>query len=189
MPIYEYYSPDTNKIYQFFARSKAQAESIPACPDNPAFRMVRVPSTFAIGGVTRKSKKDEAKPAEGGEQPGAPGLPPGGPGGPGEPGAGDGEPLDPAKEARLEAAMGELERDFEGLDENDPRQMGRAMRRMSELTGEPLDGEMEEVVRKLEEGVDPDKLEDQMGDAFGDEDGPGGGGRGSPSRDPGLYDY
>jgi hypothetical protein len=144
--------------------------------------MVRVPSTFAIGGVTRKSRKDEAG-AKAGDEPGA--LPPAGPDSPA-----DGPGTDPAQDARLEAAMGELERDFEGLDENDPRQMGRAMRRMSELTGEPLDGEMEEVVRKLEEGVDPDKLEDQLGDAFGEDDGgPGGGGRGSPARDPGLYDY
>jgi hypothetical protein len=70
------------------------------------------------------------------------------------------------------------------------------MRRMSELTGEKLDEQMEEVVRKLEEGTDPDALEEQMGNAFPEGDDPsggyggmGGGRRGAPMRDPQLYDY
>ena len=35
------------------------------------------------------------------------------------------------------------------------------MRRMAELTGERIDGDMEEVVRRLEEGADPESLEEQ----------------------------
>jgi hypothetical protein len=68
------------------------------------------------------------------------------------------------------------------------------MRRMSDLTGEKLDGEMEEMVRKLEEGQDPEKIEEEMGEILGDE-GEGGGGYGgggfggAPTRDPGLYDF
>ena len=67
------------------------------------------------------------------------------------------------------------------------------------MTGEKLDEQMEEVVRKLEEGSDPDKLEEQLGDAFPEgaegEAGAGsgfggmGGFRGAPTRDPQLYDY
>jgi hypothetical protein len=78
--------------------------------------------------------------------------------------------------------------------------MGRMMRKMAEISGEGLDGEMEEMVRKLEEGQDPEKIEEQMGAALGegeegmgDEDGYGGGMGGGfsrpPSRDPQLYDY
>ena len=61
--------------------------------------------------------------------------------------------------------MRELEGSMHGMnDENpDPKQMGSLMRRMCEITGEKMDGQMEEVVRKLEEGMDPDVLEDQMG--------------------------
>jgi len=72
-----------------------------------------------------------------------------------------------------ESAMADLEKEFSGMDEEnpDPRQMGRLMRRMSELTGEPLDGSMEEMVRKMEEGRDLDALEEEMGDLFGDENG------------------
>lgn len=169
MPIYEYYSPDNNRIYQFFAKTVAQGRSVPKCPDNPKFRMERIMSSFAItgGGKAEKEKTggDAGAEDEGGSE---------------------------ADDPRMEAAMNQLEREMEGIDENDPKAMGRMMRRMSELTGEKLDGEMEEVVRKLEEGQDPESLEEQLGDAF-PEDGMAGEGRSgrgrAPTRDPNLYDY
>jgi len=182
MPIYEYYCPDNHTIYQFFAKTLAQGASVPPCPDNKAFRMEKIVSAFAITG--RHGKEAEGAVA---------------------PGAGE----DPA-EARMEAAMGELENEFASIDENDPRAMGRMMRRMAELSGERIDGEMEEVVRKLEEGTDPEKLEEQFGsgeEGAGEE--PYGEGmpnkekpadpkeprhryrprRSQPFRDPKLYDY
>lgn len=172
MPIYEYYCPDNNRIYQFFAKTLEQAKETPKCPDNPEFRMIKMVSGFAIRGAQRKSKGDES--------------------GPGAPGGGGPEDS-PADDPRMEAAFAQLEREMDSIDENDPRAMGRMMRRMSDLTGEKLDGEMEEMVRKLEEGQDPEKIEAEMGDLLG-EDGEGGGGYGggfggAPTRDPGLYDY
>ncbi len=181
MPIYEYYCPDNNKIYQFFAKTLAQGQTVPKCPDNPAFRMERMMSAFAITGKSPEPKASPA-PAEGS----------GPEGGPAEAGDAGG---DGAEDPRMEAAFAEMEREMDGVDENDPRAMGRMMRKMSELTGEKLDEQMEEVVRKLEEGTDPDRLEEQMGDAFPEgEEGEGmGGGLGgmghSPMRDPNLYDY
>ena len=50
------------------------------------------------------------------------------------------------------------------MDESDPRQLGRLMRRMSEITGEPMEEEMQEAVRRLEAGEDPDKVEEDLGD-------------------------
>ncbi len=50
MPIYEFHSPDTNKIYSFFARSLSYADKVPKCPDNPTARMERVISKFAFTG-------------------------------------------------------------------------------------------------------------------------------------------
>jgi hypothetical protein len=198
MPIYEYYCPNNHRIYQFFAKTLAQGQTIPKCPDNAAWPMEKIMSPFAFTGRTKKSPGGAGEKAD---------L------GPGD--AGSGESGDPAEDARMEAAMGAMEGEFANIDENDPRAMGRMMRRMSELTGEKLDGEMEEVVRKLEEGADPDQLEDQLGGAFGEEGGAGddpygeGGGlpgepkpqdpkeprqrfkirRGPPVRDPKLYDY
>ena len=42
--------------------------------------------------------------------------------------------------------------------------MGSLIRKMSEMTGESIDEQMEEVVRKLEEGKDPNDIEQEMED-------------------------
>ena len=83
------------------------------------------------------------------------------------------DPLAGMNESQMNAAMQELEKTVGSMDDEnpDPRQMGQLMRKMAEMTGEKLDDGMEEVVRKLEEGADPDELEERMGDLFGDEDG------------------
>jgi hypothetical protein len=186
MPIYEYYCPDNHTVYQFYAKTLAQGQSIPQCPDNPSFRMIKRVTSFAI---TKGGKSDEPPPDAAGA---------------------GGE--DPGEDARMEAAMAEMESEMANIDENDPRAMGRMMRRMAELTGEKLDGEMEEVVRKLEEGADPESLEEQLGgddagadDPYGEGGMPGEGAgagaepkekrhrfrlkRAAPRRDPKLYDY
>ena len=185
MPIYEYYCPDNHTVYQFYAKTLAQGRSTPKCPANERFRMIRLVSSFAIqkGTASERTDLSEGRAASG---------------------AG-------AEDGRMEAAMQSMEHEFEGVDENDPRAMARMMRKMSELTGEKIDGEMEEVVRKLEEGADPESLEEQ----FGGEEGSGGpeedSGRESnptedgtpaarrrarnrshrpaPRRDPRLYDF
>jgi hypothetical protein len=190
MPIYEYYCANNHTVYQFYAKSLAQGRLTPRCPDNPKWPLKKVVSQFAFTGLAQEPKADADTPA------------------------GEGGPED----ARMEAAMAAMEKEFSSVDENDPRAMARMMRRMSELTGEKIDGEMEEVVRKLEEGADPDSLEDSLGgpdEAGGGEEDPygmGGGGAGggegdaeekkearmrwrirrattSPRRDPKLYDY
>jgi hypothetical protein len=174
MPIYEFYCPENNRIYQFYARTLAQGRTVPQCPDNPKYQMQKVLSSFAVG---------SAGSGDAGEAPG----PPDSPGGPAD--------------ERIEAAMGEMEREFSNVDEKDPRAMGRMMRRMAELTGEKIGGEMEEVVRKLEEGADPDSLEEQLGadpaEGAGEAPAAGEGGsrarprrrRPAPVRDPKLYEY
>jgi hypothetical protein len=184
MPIYEYFSPDTNRIYSFYAKTLAQGKLTPGCPDRPGARMVKLLSSFAVGGAGKKA----------------------GPGSLAPNAAGASGPVD----ARMEAAMGAMEKEFARVDENDPRAMARMMRRMAELSGERLDGPMDEAVRKLEEGADPDSIEEQMGEVFGPEGeggppgdgpaqpgpdgkreskGPGKVRRLPPDRDPKLYDY
>jgi hypothetical protein len=186
MPIYEYYCPDNHTIYQFFAKTLAQGQTVPKCPDNPKFKLRKLVSAFA---VTKGGRKDDsAAPA---------------------PAA---DPGDAAEDARMEAAMGAMEKEFSSVDENDPRAMARMMRRMGELTGEKFDEPMEEAVRKLEEGADPDSLDEQLGgdtpggepDPYGDDMGMGGPpppakdpeerrhrlrARRPLRRDPKLYDY
>lgn len=53
------------------------------------------------------------------------------------------------------------------LDADDPRALGRMMRRMSEETGEPLDAELGEVVDRLEKGQSADEIEAALPDLDG----------------------
>lgn len=175
MPIYEYYCPDNNRIYSFYAKTLAQGESVPKCPDNPDYRIIRMFSPFSVGGSRKKPAS--AEPEESGS-------------------AGVGDGFD---DPRMAGAMAEMEREMGRMDPDnpDPRAMAQLMRRMSEMTGEKMDEGMEEMVRKMEEGQDPESLEEEMQEAFGDIDGDEDGGMGpmggfggaAPMRDPTLYDY
>lgn len=49
-----------------------------------------------------------------------------------------------------------------GLESEDPRALASFMRRMSDETGEPLDGEMNEVMNRLEAGESPDVIEQSL---------------------------
>ncbi len=90
----------------------------------------------------------------------------------------------------MEAEMMRFAAEMEHLDENDPKAMAGAVRKMTELAGEPVTPAMEEMIRRLEAGEDPDRIEEDLGDALegemGDEGGGAFGGM-SPSRDDGLY--
>jgi hypothetical protein len=121
-----------------------------------------------------------------------------------EPSAGmaTGEDFDDAK---MEAAMGEMEKEFGGLadtDNPDPRALAKMMRRMGELSGQKLPAEMDEVIGRLEKGEDPEKLEAEFGDVFNAMDEAGGADEGGGTaatrtkarrkkritRDPKLYE-
>lgn len=73
-------------------------------------------------------------------------------------------------ESKLESVMAELEREGENLNEDDPRQMARLMRKLAE-TGLPMGEEMEEAIRRMEAGEDPERIEEEMGEVFGDDEG------------------
>jgi putative FmdB family regulatory protein len=62
-----------------------------------------------------------------------------------------------------------LMREMENVDENDPRALGRLMRKMAASAGEDLGEEFNEVVGRLEKGEDPERIEKEMGDVFGGE--------------------
>ncbi len=56
---------------------------------------------------------------------------------------------------------------LDGLDEEDPRAMARALRRMSEETGEPIEPEMEEALGRMEAGEDPEAVMAGLDEAGG----------------------
>ena len=51
---------------------------------------------------------------------------------------------------------------LDDVNENDPRSLGRMMRRMADETGEDLGPEFGEVVGRLERGEDPESIEKSM---------------------------
>jgi putative FmdB family regulatory protein len=69
---------------------------------------------------------------------------------------------------------GDFDRFLDGVDENDPRSVARAMRRMSDEMGEPIEPEMQEALTRMEAGEDPERvmahLDEQMGDGDGGDD-------------------
>ena len=62
---------------------------------------------------------------------------------------------------------------MDGLDENDPKSLGRWMRKMSQEMGEDLGTEFDEVVGRLESGEDPESIEKSMPELGADMGGAG----------------
>jgi len=144
MPIYEFYSPQTRKIYSFLARSLAYAGKTPRCPDNPKAKMEKLVSSFSVTGRAKEQ-------------------PEGGPGG---------DVDDPRMEqamAEMERDFGGMDEA-----NPDPRQLARMMRKMSSLTGEKMPAAMQEMIARMEKGEDPEKLEEEYGSAMEEMDAPGG---------------
>ncbi|MEE8526851.1 MAG: FmdB family zinc ribbon protein [Thermoanaerobaculia bacterium] len=80
------------------------------------------------------------------------------------------DPLEALDDSKLEGAMETLMQEMGSADEEDPRAMGRMMRRFGELSGLEMGGRMEELMRRMEAGEDPDSLEGDLGDGLdGDE--------------------
>lgn len=104
-------------------------------------------------------------------------------------------PLPGMDETQMEKAVGLLAREAEHLDENDPRQAAQLMRRLTDMTGLHLGGGMEEALRRMEAGEDPEAIEAEMGDILESEDplslkpkARGGPARATPFKDEKLYD-
>jgi len=164
MPIYEFYCQDCNTVFQFFSKT-VSPDKIPPCPKVATHHpLERQMSRFAMG--RSGAKKETASPEAGSMENGA-------------------SPMD---DPRVEAKMMDLMSRMEGMDENDGRAMGRMMRELSQLTGEGTDDPaMQEAIRRLEGGEDPERVEEIVGDAWGD--GSAGGAEFSePSYDGGMYD-
>jgi putative FmdB family regulatory protein len=103
--------------------------------------------------------------------------------------------MPPIDEGRMEKAMQMLSREADNMNEDDPRQAASMMRKLSDAAGLNLSSGMEEALSRLERGEDPEKIEEEMGDIFENEepfslDGKGKRGtrRARPEVDERLYD-
>jgi putative FmdB family regulatory protein len=170
MPIYEFACPSCRKIFNFLSK-RVNPDRLPTCPKCGNKKMVKEVSHFA----TLRGAKEPTPATEADE---------------------GGAPMPEMDDPRMVRAMGELERDMEHLDENNPRHMAHMMRKMKDLMPPgTMPKEMDVAIKRLEAGEDPEKIEEDMGDVLGDfmggpEEHEGAGGYGGGyTRDTGLYDY
>jgi putative FmdB family regulatory protein len=162
MPIYEFYCPDCNTLFNFFSRT-INTSKRPTCPKCRTRRLDRQMSAFAFTG---KAKEGD-----------------------------DGDDL-PFDEGKMEKAMQMLAGEAERINEDDPRQAANLMRKLTDMTGMELGSGMEEALRRMERGEDPEQVEAEMGDLLETEDpfmfpekkGRGGGVKQAPVHDETLYD-
>jgi putative FmdB family regulatory protein len=166
MPIYEFACPKCRKIYSFLSK-RINPDRLPICPKCGNKKLEKQLSSFAF---TKGVK--ESTTAGGGE--------------------GDGGPMPNLDDPRVARAMAEMERDMEHLDENNPKHMAHMMRKMKEIMpAGSVPKELDIAIKRLEAGEDPEKIEEDMGEALsafmGDDGGKSGGG--GYTKDSGLYDY
>jgi len=103
----------------------------------------------------------------------------------------------PFDEGKMEKAMNLLAGEAENINEDDPRQAANLMRKLTDMTGMELGPGMQEALKRMEAGEDPDAIEAEMGDLLENEDpflmpekagGAKGAKRATPRRDETLYD-
>ena len=102
----------------------------------------------------------------------------------------------PIDESKMEQAMQMLAGEAERINEDDPRQAADLMRKMTRMTGLELGAGMEEALRRMENGEDPEQIEAEMGDILEGEEpfqmsakkGGRGARRPAPIKDDTLYD-
>ena len=165
MPIYEFACPKCRKIFSFLSK-RINPDHTPACPKCGSKKLSKEISRFAM----LKGVAEPKAAADGGEM--------------------DGPPMPDLDDPRVEKVMGELERDMDHLDENNPRHMAYMMKKMKDIMPAGMvPKELDVAIKRLEAGEDPEKIEEDMGEALGDFMGGAGGGGGGYSRDEGLYDY
>ena len=56
------------------------------------------------------------------------------------------------------------------MNEDDPKQAANLMRKLSDMTGLKLGDGMDEALRRMEKGDDPEQVEAEMGDLLEDEE-------------------
>lgn len=133
MPIYEFYCPDCHTIFSFLTPASG-SDARPACPKCRRPNLDRRPSTFAVvrGGGGAEGPEDGDSPFPG------------------------------VDEERLEGAMESVMNELGDDGDEDPRQMARLLRRFGSAAGMEPGPKMEEILRRLEAGEDPDRLEEEL---------------------------
>jgi len=143
MPIYEFYCPHCHMIFNFLSR-RINSEAIPFCPRCKGKNMQRQVSIFSVISSSKEKKDDNDDDALT-------------------------KILSQVDESKLEKAFASLAGEADKIDEDNPREVAQIMKKLFETTGLKMSQSMEEALRRLEAGEDPEKIEEDMGDLFEDE--------------------
>jgi putative FmdB family regulatory protein len=161
-------------IYEFYCHKCntvynffARSANTDKIPSCPKCKRIKLKRQMSIFAKVSRSKGDEAPPDD----------------------------MPAIDEARMEKAMAMLAGEAERINEDDPRQAANLMRKLSEATGLNLGSGMEEALRRMERGEDPEQIEAEMGDLLEGEEpfsfeqkGKKGAGKPKPQVDETLYD-
>ena len=82
------------------------------------------------------------------------------------------EPFEGVDESRLEHAIMSMPGELEGLDQDNPQQAARAMRKVMDQAGIEWGDGVEEAIGRLEAGDDPEEIEATLGNSFDDDANP-----------------
>ncbi len=143
MPVYEFYCPHCHMIFNFLSK-RINTKDTPICPKCRSKDMQKKISIFSV----ISSSKDKE-------------------------GEDTGDPLDKilsqVDESKLEKAFASLAAEAESIDQDNPKDMAKMMKKLFETTGLKMGQSMEEALSRLEAGEDPEKIEEDMGELFEDE--------------------
>lgn len=130
-------------IYEFYCRNchtiysffarRVDTQTVPACPKHARHTLQRQMSRFAISRGRSEAAESDASMPEG------------------------------MDDDKMEQAMMQMAGEADGLNEDDPQAMARMMRKLMDSTGMRMGEGMEEAIRRMEAGEDPDKVEEDMG--------------------------
>ena len=73
-------------------------------------------------------------------------------------------------DAAMEKAMSIIEKEAQNMNEEDPRHAAQLMRKICNTAGMELGSGMEEALRRMEAGEDPNTIEEEMGDLLNGDD-------------------
>jgi len=80
------------------------------------------------------------------------------------------DPLRGIDESKMEKAMMQLASEAEKIKDDDPRAAAQLMRKLSDTAGLKLGDGFEAALQRLEQGEDPDKIDEDMGDILSAEE-------------------
>jgi putative FmdB family regulatory protein len=73
-------------------------------------------------------------------------------------------------ETKMEKALSIMEQEAQSMNEDDPRKAAQLMRKVCDAAGMDLGSGMEDAIRRMEAGENPDKIEEDLGDLLKGED-------------------